>query len=99
MRCGECGKLEDMLYESDYGNVCLSCKRQIEIDNNRESETANPASQNYSDLLACLSDLVEIVKSYHEDAGTCDHEVGVCFCGEYSVLENADRLLKQYSAS
>jgi hypothetical protein len=45
-------------------------------------------------LKRTMSELVDIIKQYHKDVGPCDHEVGICLCGEYSVLDDALKLLK-----
>lgn len=51
-----------------------------------------------SGLLACIEELIEIIKNYHKEE-YCDHDVGICYCGEYSALDNADRLLQEYKTS
>lgn len=51
--------------------------------------------EDQSKLLSCIKDLVDIVKNYHEGE-CCDHDAGICYCGEYSVLDEAERLLIKY---
>lgn len=46
-------------------------------------------------LVSCIKDLVDIVKNYHK-GNCCDHDAGICYCGEYSVLDEAERLLKKH---
>ena len=48
------------------------------------------------ELLECIKELVDIVKNYH-DGECCDHSVGICYCGEYSVLDDAEKLLRRHS--
>lgn len=58
-------------------------------DNSGEYVKHDDAKKLVADLARVIDDLVEIVKNYHEGEA-CDHAVGICYCGEYSVLDHAD---------
>lgn len=44
------------------------------------------------EIVWAITGLVEIIRKYH-GGEQCDHDVGICYCGEYSVVDDADRIL------
>lgn len=47
-----------------------------------------------SNLESALSDMIGLVVEYHKDIGGCDHDVGICLCGERAVVETAISVLE-----
>jgi len=74
------------LEEGDY--PCITCDHNPNTD--KVLEIAN--------CIGVIKALVEIVQDYHKDAGGCDHSVGICFCGEYRILDYAEDIINKYES-
>lgn len=46
-------------------------------------------------LLDTLVKVEKWMKEMIEDAGGCDHSVGICWCGDYRLLEELTNTIKQ----
>ena len=46
-------------------------------------------------LADSLKKLIAIVEMYAQEAGGCDHSVGICMCGENRDLAEAKELLER----
>ena len=44
-----------------------------------------------AELRAAMIPALELLKEYMDSVGGCDHSVGICMCGEYSVFDDAAR--------
>lgn len=45
------------------------------------------------ELVEACKELIELIREYHKDIGGCDHDVGICLCGEYAILNNAQEII------
>lgn len=44
-----------------------------------------------------LKQTTELLAEYLRDAGGCDHSVGICYCNDFRVLEEAQAALSSQS--
>ena len=51
------------------------------------------AREEYGELQDAMKPAIALLREYIESVGGCDHEAGICICGEKRVLEDAERTI------
>lgn len=49
----------------------------------------------YSNIFLRLNAGAKLLEGYLEDAGGCDHSVGICMCADYRILDEMLRAIEE----
>lgn len=56
-------------------------------------EIVNELNKEIVELKSVLREITEVYKELVDDAGGCDHSVGICWCDDYWLIERANKVL------
>lgn len=53
----------------------------------------NELNKEVDELKSILREMTDVYRELVDDAGGCDHSVGICWCDDYWLIERAEKAL------
>lgn len=57
-------------------------------------EIINELNKEIDELKSVLREITTVYKELVDDAGGCDHSVGICWCADHWLIERAEKVLE-----